>query len=103
MGVILDKDGSITTEYHSGSDGSLIVHRSQDVNAIMAANKRERNDNSYRGRLLKPGQNFKKVASIPLVMCDDLFRDGSFWDKKEMKKILNDPDNRGIRTDGGRV
>jgi hypothetical protein len=38
------------------------------------------------------------VARIPNIVVDQLMREGLWWDKKAMKKWLNDPNNKGWRT-----
>jgi hypothetical protein len=43
------------------------------------------------------------VASVPLVILEQLMKKGITRDKKAMKKWLNDPDNRVFRTREGVV
>jgi hypothetical protein len=51
----------------------------------------------------KPGKEFRHVAEIPMVIYQQMIRDGSINDKKALKKWLNDPDNRPFRTWKGRI
>ena len=45
----------------------------------------------------------QRVASIPLVVWEDLVRKGIANDRKKLKAWLNDPDNRAFRTRLGKV
>ena len=45
----------------------------------------------------------RRVASIPLVVWEELKRNGIADDKKKLKAWLNHPDNRAFRTRPGKV
>lgn len=44
-----------------------------------------------------------KVASIPLVVYEDLVKQGIAQDPERLRRWLNDPDNRFFRTTPGKV
>ena len=82
-------------------DGGLLITKKQDVTAILAQAKRERDafpeHHGYYGR------EMVKAATIPNVMIEELMKSGVWFDKKAMKAWMNDPDNRAFRTSKGRV
>ena len=74
------------------SNGRLCVKSTQDVEPIIEANKRIRNDfKDYHKK------EFVRVASIPNIKVEELMKNGIWFDKKRFKKWLNDPDNRYFR------
>lgn len=81
------------------SDDTFVVEESQDVTAIIDANKKQHNEIDRH----QPHGNLSKVASIPLNIYFDLKKQGVVDDPKRFKRWLNDPDNRYFRTRGGRV
>ena len=85
-------------------DEKLIIESSQDTAPILKSNKYERNefDTKFNSGQ-KYNRGFTKVASIPNIVIDKLMRDGTWFDKKAMKKWLNDPNNKAFRTGGGWV
>ena len=89
----------IQTTFHE-EDDKLIVKNSYDAQSLIDRNTAIRNDN------LGKGQNMRLAASIPLHM---LFELQSIWkaqgldEKVELKKWLNDPDNRAFRTSNDRI
>ena len=83
-------------------DGKLIVESSQDTAPILESNRFERNEFDVKHKSgMKYNRGFTKVATIPNIVIDKLMRDGTWYDKKAMKKWLNDSDNRAFRTGGG--
>ena len=80
-------------------DDKITIATSQDVTAIVEANKRARNEMD---RHQKHGE-WSKVASIPLSVLYDLKARGIADDPKKMKAWLNDPDNRAFRTRDARI
>ena len=85
-------------------DEKLVVQSTQDTAPILERNKAERNEfDVQRNSGMKYKEGWTKVASIPNIVVDKLMRDGTWFDKKAMKKWVNDPDNKAFRTGGGWV
>jgi hypothetical protein len=82
----------------------LVVQSTQDTAPILERNKAERNEfDVQRNSGMKYKEGWTKVASIPNIVVDKLMREGTWFDKKAMKKWVNDPDNKAFRTGGGWV
>jgi len=99
-----DSDALIRTDfgYEAGdtlNDDTIIISETQDVTAIIEANKRSANAID---RHQKHGE-WSKVASIPLNIYYDLKRQGIVDDPVRLKRWLNDSDNKYFRTRGGVV
>ena len=99
----------VQTRWHEDeSAGQVTVERVQDVEAILDNNKRSLNDgtNGY-----SKSKDLKRVASIPLVVIEQWMKeDGvNFLSlqgtdrEKYLRKKLNDPNNKWLRTSGGRM
>jgi len=71
----------------------------QEVSDVLAANKERYKYFDERSRW----GDGDHVASIPLVVWEDLQRQGIANDKKRFAAWLNDPDNRAFRTRPGRI
>ena len=80
------------------SDDSIVIEHEQDVTDILKDNKAKANEIDRH----QPHGNMSKVASIPMVIFHDLKKKGILDDEKRFKQWLNDPDNRALRTRGGR-
>jgi hypothetical protein len=52
---------------------------------------------------LKPGKEFRHVAEIPMVIYQQMVRDGSIRDKQALRKWLNNPDNKYFRVWKGKI
>lgn len=101
----------IITEYDI-VDGLFVAKHTQDVNAIIDQNKEERNSGVHDDRK----SNMRKVASIPLVVVEQLknrsMKDGGPIDLNllgidvehtvRFNKWLNDRDNEAFRTNNAR-
>ena len=84
--------------FHPSLDGdSFIEEATQDVTDRLEVNKAILNTSGGRWG------DGKRVASVPLVVAEDLMRKGIWNDPKALKRWLNDPDNRAFRVRGGRV
>lgn len=99
-----DSEALIRTDfgYETGdtlNDDTIIISETQDVTAIIEANKRSANAID---RHQKHGE-WSKVASIPLNIYYDLKRQGIVDDPVRFKRWLNDGDNKYFRTRGGVV
>lgn len=88
-------------------NGQLLVKRTQDVEPILEANKREFVEaNSWRPYA---GVNMKKVASIPNVVAEQWLREGvNVFDpspemQKKVAQKLNSNEWLHLRTCPGRV
>jgi len=77
-------------------DGGILITKRQDVSAILAQAKRERD--AFPEHSGHHGRDMVKVASIPNIEVEKLMKNGIWFDKKRLKAWLNDPDNRAFRT-----
>ena len=79
---------------------TLTVYEEQDIEPVLEMNQRLRANvderHGWKG-------DMHRVASIPLVVYDQLLRDGKTRDTAYMKKWLNDPVNAVFRTRPGQV
>lgn len=88
--------------------GLMVVERIQDVQPYLDANQRQYNDTPT----WRPwaGKNMRLVADIPMIKVEQWMREGfNLFDdstpgyQKELKRRLNDIDNRKLRTAPGRI
>ena len=79
-------------------DEQGVVSRSQDVTAILEANKQEQLQDKFKG--FRKAPVFRKVASIPIAVFDIALAQGYdlLNDLDALKSFLNDPQNRAFRT-----
>lgn len=92
----------MTESFHAVGDDFAIETRS-DVEPIIENNKRLAND----GDGFTPSREMRRIASIPLVIAEkwrnelgvDIFNRDH---EKKIKRLLNDPDWRFLRTSPGR-
>lgn len=102
--VIVDRHGqSIERHLYDDLTDTLVIHKATDIEANIEANKREYRDNSH----ARFG-DLKKVASIPEdLMAKWIAEDGINYMKPEhaaaLRRKLNDPDNRFLRTMPGKL
>lgn len=91
----------VKTEAWTDED-RVFVESKQDVTEILADNRRQRNAHAvkFNSRFDGTGR-WHKAAVIPNIMVDRWMRDGSWWDKRFIKKLLNDPDYKYLRTSVG--
>jgi putative lipase involved disintegration of autophagic bodies len=99
-----DREAKIKTDfiYETGDslkDDSIVIATSQDVTAIIEANKRAANAVDKHQRY----GEWSKVASIPMSVYHDLKQQGIADDPARFKRWLNDGDNKYFRTRGGTV
>ena len=99
-------NGVDTTEFEDHGD-QLIVKKSQNIGAIIEANKADYNETDAKTKWGE-GQLSNRVARIPLVVFQDLEKQGitrgfTVIDMKRFKEWLNNPDNQVFRTRAGRV
>ena len=90
--------------FHGRRDGRGVLERVQDVEPILARNKAlASHDEGY-----SPSRELRRAASIPLVVAEkwrnelgiDVL-DPDHW--PAVKRLLNDPEWRWLRTAGGRL
>lgn len=94
----------LRTRLHTDAlTGALTVERSQDVTAILSANRALAND----GDGYSPSRELRRVASIPLVVVEQWMAEGiDLFDpacRAAVRRRLNDPDWRWLRTAPGRL
>jgi len=99
-------DGLKETSFVDNGD-QLIVKQSQDITAIIEANKAEYNQSMSRSGWSEDAFG-NKVASIPLTVFAELDKQGitrgfTVIDMKRFKEWLNNPDNQVFRTRLGRI
>lgn len=99
-------NGVTTTEFEDNGD-QLIVKQSQNIGAILEANKADYNETDAKAKWGE-GQLSNRVARIPLVVFQDLEKQGitrgfTVIDMNRFKAWLNNPDNQVFRTRAGRV
>ena len=84
--------------FHPASDGgSFVEEGTQEISGRIDINKALQNEN-------RNGYgDGRRMASIPIVVWEDLMRRGITEDKKKLEDWLNDPDNRVFRTMLGRI
>ena len=90
--------------FHGRQDGRAVLETAQDVAPILDRNRALATD----GDGYTPGREMRRAASIPLVVAEkwrnelgvDLL-DPDHW--PAVKRLLNDPDWRWLRTAPGRL
>lgn len=82
--------------YDNETDMATITAE-QDISKYVESNKKSYNDSNT-----KFGE-WDRVASIPMVVYLDLKKRGILDDQTELKRWLNDPDNRYFRTRPGTI
>lgn len=100
-------DGVTSTSFIDNGD-NLIVKKSQDISHLIEYNKSQYNQSDERQRWDGNNAYGNKVASIPLVVFNELDKLGitrgfSIIDHKRFKEFLNNPDNRVFRTRTGKI
>ncbi|MBH9718902.1 hypothetical protein JAO10_01045 [Burkholderia contaminans] len=86
--------------HYDESNDTATIESVQDHGLIIESNKDNFNAVDERA---KWGDGMTKVASIPLVILEDLQRKGITKDPIAFRKWLNDPENRFFRTRPGKV
>jgi len=99
-------NGIETTEFSDVGD-QLIIKKTQDIGAIIEANKADYVQTDARTKWGE-GQLSNRVARIPLGVFQDLEKLGitrgfTVIDMKRFKEWLNNPDNQVFRTRAGKI
>lgn len=93
----------ITRWQYDEPHGVGVVHRIQDVEPILEANKALYNS----GDGYSPSRELRRVATIPAIVVEQWMKEGvNIFDKNcrgEIRRRLNDPANLAFRTAPGRV
>ncbi len=105
----LSQDG-ILTQFEIVGPNALNVKREQDVAPILDFNKACQNDSDFRDGYT-PSGDMKHVARIPVVVLEQWYKEagrptGGVYGpamNEVIRKKLNDPDNRFLRTGLGEV
>lgn len=100
-------NNGITQKEFSDVGDQLIITEKQDISAIVEANKADYNETDAKTKW-SDGQLSNRVARIPLVVFQDLEKQGitrgfTVIDMKRFKEWLNNPDNQVFRTRAGRI
>ena len=85
-----------------GSSTSVSTQNTQEIKDIVASNHLDKLDggrNQYQGDT----QFSHKVASIPMIVVEQMMRDGVWNDQERMRVWLNDPENAPFRTTKGKL
>ena len=104
--AILDHRGDVRTQFHADEDhaGNLQLRTtvSQNIDPTLKLVK-ELRDNQHLDPFANKQSGWKRVAEIPVVLWDQLERQGITRDKKKLKAWLNDFHNKPFRVWEGRL
>jgi hypothetical protein len=108
MSKIVEKEGLVTTTYHSDSD-KVVIERNIDYKPIVEHNKKLYSHNNGYSK----SKDLKRVASIPTLVLEiwsKEYNGNSNWfalpsdvQKKILKKKLNSSEFQMFRTAPGRL
>jgi len=94
-----DEKTLLDRSYYRDGD-RLITKASQDIESILEHNKTQRNDNPTNG--YTEDKSMQRVASIPLVVVEQWFKEGlNVFDKRQINKVLkklDEYDNTYLKT-----
>ena len=104
-GMLIGRSDGITETLLFDNEGQAAIRRTADIEPEILANKQLQIED-YTG--MAPDKSMKHIASIPRVLAEkwrvelgiDVFNE-DHW--PAVKALLNDPDNRFVRTGLGRV
>ena len=91
--------GLLNTFHLDEHTGEARVDTTQDATRLLNVNKELQAEQRFR----KNGEEFRRVAQIPLTLWFDLRKRGILQDQKKLKAWLNDSENRFFRTNSERV
>jgi hypothetical protein len=104
-----DEATRITLEYWMHPGGKKVtIRRVQDIEPILLNNVAEYNAKSSKSRIGPECEGLgRKVASIPAILAEKWIQEGGIniltCPIEELKKLLNDPEYRKLRTTPGRI
>ena len=91
----------ITQTFHMDADSdTFVIEERQDLTALIDSNRAKFNE--YSGPSDKWG-DIAHVASIPPIIANELMRSGVAFDRKALRKWLDNPDNAVFRTRPGHL
>jgi hypothetical protein len=102
-GEILDRYGQVLRVFHRDAqdpNGKFIIETRENIDEVQAKIERLRIFREHKDGRLK---DMRHVAEIPMSVVEQAMREGWFNDRAKWKAFLNDPDNKGLRVQGGRV
>jgi hypothetical protein len=82
-------------------DGLVLVQAWQDCRPVLREAELARQVHRASLHLTNPA-GIVRVATVPLVIVEELKRAGIWRDRRRLLAWLSDPDNRAWRTDDGR-
>jgi hypothetical protein len=94
-------DGVTTTLHFDDSENTFSLNRVQDVEPILDLNKAAQANEDG----MSASRELRHIARIPTVVYAEWCRQYGcdvLKDKALLRRLLNDPDNRWLRVDGGR-
>ena len=91
--IIENADGSLTSV---SSQNNQIIKDIVDINTKDKFNTRH---DKYKG----DSQFSHRVARIPLILVEQMMREGIWGNQERMKEWLNDPENAPFRTTKGKL
>lgn len=95
-GEIYDQFGGLVRRVHVEADGTFHLSSEQQLDNIVAANKRLRENQTGK-------EHFRLAARVPVHVCEKAMREGWFHDDDAWKKWMNDGENRDHRVYEGRI
>jgi hypothetical protein len=102
-GEILDRYGQVLRVFHRDAqdpNGKFVIETRENIDAVQDKVDRYRAfRETTEGRL----KDMRHIAEIPMSIVEKAMREGWFNDRAKWKAFLNDPDNKGLRVQGGRV
>jgi hypothetical protein len=96
---VLSRRGPVETWYHEQPDGAFVIETRQDVAPIIERNKAlSAADDGF-----SPSRDVARVASIPIVVQYEWLKRYGINvfdrnDEKRVRRLLNDPEWRYLRT-----
>lgn len=98
MSRVVDHSGGVTTEYYyQPHTNQFHLNHVQDVEPILEANKRLANEHRT------DAGHWRHLAEIPLVVWWTWQREGITRDKTAIRKKLDDPEWKYLRSGAGRL
>ena len=95
----------IKSDIITNLDGSITLTSAQDDRALKRVSELNNKDkfdnrhNQYKGDSVMS----HKVASIPMIVVEQMMRDGTWGNQERMKVWMNDPANSMWRTSKGKI
>ncbi len=95
--IIENQDGSLTSV--STQDNIEIKKIAEDNALLRLQSARNSGTNQYKG----DSQFSHRIARIPMLMVEQMMRDGIWGNQERMKEWMNDPVNAPFRTTKGKL